>query len=500
MTPPTAGHRDGSSPGRSSVGRTAPLDQPQPKRPFVDREQEVALIESKLLSGGVEGKQIRAGLVCFWGAFGMGKTWLLRELERVFAYPWPRESSHPAAAARLDLSQKRSPALWPQNGFEHERLIRQLWKQLADQLNESLPEEQAASLEDRALSFVNQVTSWAVEKCTSVILLDTVDDLIDNDPGAFTWLERHVVEPLAITNRVIFVFSSRGVINKWGPLQVRRRIHSHKLIGFDEKMAAKAVRAGEQVGRYLVRHTYGHPLASERLASKIEKKLGLALEECGNIELSADEALLDSVLEEVIAEVLSALDGSLHDQALAVSILRWVNIESLRRVSEKTGLEPEGLGDGHYLDQVIGEMQAHHLLNWSSNRNCWVMDPVLRCLMAHSLEIRDPGQFVKTHQAAYDYYTSQLQKYPAYLEDYVPELAFHLGWLLKYGDSDAARAKFTAWWKKFPPAANPPQPERWEKLLVVLEQDDESRENLPETIQQLLTAKSAQYATVTKGE
>ena len=49
---------------------------PDCERKFVNRAVEIQVIQDKL-DAGIQGGNIRAGIVCFWGAFGLGKSWLL---------------------------------------------------------------------------------------------------------------------------------------------------------------------------------------------------------------------------------------------------------------------------------------------------------------------------------------------------------------------------------------------------------------------------------------
>ena len=87
-----------------------PLRSPEPGRPFVNRERELKLVQDKL-DIGIQGKPMSAGVICFWGAFGMGKSWLLLELERRHRHAGSyAPGSRPPIAARLDLNRAILPA------------------------------------------------------------------------------------------------------------------------------------------------------------------------------------------------------------------------------------------------------------------------------------------------------------------------------------------------------------------------------------------------------
>lgn len=475
-----------------------PITSPRPGRPFVDREAEFQVVAAKLNQEALKGKPIRAGVICFWGAFGMGKSWLLKELEAKLNDQDQTKSSHPAVAVRLDLRQDATSIFWSRGGFEREKLISDLWRQFADILGAAGPDDSSASVDEMAHTFVDWLTGWAVTARTPVILLDTVDDLIKGDPSSFAWLESHLIEPLAITDRVVFVLTSRGVIKNWKSFHIKRRIHIHKITGFTAKFAGEAVDAGEEAGRFLYRYTFGHPFANERLAFYLKEKLNLNLGDIAGQTLSLGEPAIKQILGPISKEILRVLPESLLEVGQAVSVLRWVSVESLRWLCERMGYEHPGLGDAYYLDQVIGVLQAHHLLYWNSARNCYDMDPVLRRLLAYAWKENAPGLCDRAHRAAYDFHLDHLNQYPAYLKDYAPELLFHLVALVEKPDGQYLIEDYTKWWAAFPPVGDMPPTERWKELLAALQQDQELRETVPHEFYQALLERAARYSSQTQ--
>ena len=462
----------------NTTWRPCPRRSPEPGRPFVNRDRELKLIQDKL-DVGIQGKPMPSAVTCFWGAFGMGKSWLLNELENLHGRVDPqRLGSHPTVAARLDLNRESWPALWRDDRLNREQVIRELWKQLASQLGTNVPELERTSADEWANVFVNKVTAWSAHSVTPLIMLDTVDDLTRLDEQTFFWLEQHLVEPLVLTDRVLFVFTSRGEMRRWRRFQVRRRIDSHRLAAFDAETAGKEVKASSAIGEALYRHAFGHPLVTECLGTALENR-GVALQGPEGAEQLIEPALARTILGQVVAEILRPVPEQPGKLARPTSVLRWVSAEPLRSLAENLQLVEPGRGEAYYLDDLIGELQAHHLLYWNSDRNSYEFDPVLRQLLAYSLALDEPGLFREAHRAAFGFHRDHLGAYPQYLARYVPELAYHRATLDRCEPLERQTPTFQAWWEQFLSEKAPANPEPWTELAQALEQDDELKEILP---------------------
>lgn len=454
---------------------------PEPGRPFVDRGPELKLVRDRL-EDGIQGKQMPSAVICFWGAFGMGKSWLLLELERRHKLAHPRTlGSHPTVTARLDLNRevpsKDRPALWRNGQLDRVGLIREIWRQLAGQLGADVPDRERAGADEWADAFVSWVTEWAARSATPILMLDTVDDLLLHDQEAFFWVERQVVERMAITDRVLLVFTGRGELRRWRRFQVRRRVQLHRLSAFDERYAGQAVGASPLVSAALYRRTYGHPLVTERLGTALEEK-GVNLQVGDRIEQFLEPSLVQSILQEAVAEILKTVPELPAKLGKYASILRWVSVEPLRFLAEGLGLISPEHGDGYYLDR-IAELQAHHLLYWNSASNSYEPDPVLRRLLARHLELEEPERFRAAHVAAFAFHRNHLSEYPAYLTRYVPELAYHRALLDLYEPLDSPPPTVRAWWEEFLTEKAPANPQTWAELAQALRRDQELQEVLP---------------------
>jgi len=484
----------------NSDSRLKPRRTPEPGRRFVNRETELQLVQNKL-DLGIQGKPMPSVVMCFWGAFGMGKSWLLLELTERHKRADPQvrgSSSYPTVAARLDLNREISPALWQDTGLNREQMIRELWKQLACQLGAEVPDLGRASADEWAEAFVNEVTKWSTRSATPLIMLDTVDDLVKLDEPTFFWLEQHIVERLTITDRVLFIFTSRGELRRWKRFQVRRRIDSHRLTAFDAETAGKEIKASTAMSEALYHRAFGHPLITDFLGTALERH-GVCLQELERVEQLIEPPLVQTILGKVIGEILKDMPEQSAELAKPASALRWVSVEPLRALAETLGLVEPGHGDAYYLDNLIGELQTHHLLYWNGDRNSYEFDPTLRRLLAHFLELDAPALFCEAHRAAFDFHNSHLNEYPQYLDRYVPELAYHRAVLERCERLAQQLPTIQAWWERFLSEKAPPTPEPWAELAQALEQDEELKEILPGEDYQRLRSEAQRRAVKQEG-
>jgi hypothetical protein len=457
---------------------------PEPNRPFVNRADELQLIQKKIEEGS-SGDPMPLVITCFWGAFGMGKSWLLLEMERRYHQS---DVNNPAVrsviTARIDLSVERNPALWVEKRLDRENLIRELWKQLATQKNVTIPELKGMAPEHWSDNFVTAVTAWSSAN-TPLIMLDTMDDLLRLDEQAFFWLEQNVIERLTLTGRILFVFTSRGELRQWKRFQVRRQIDSRRLSAFDEKTAGKAVGADHFVSEKLYQHSFGHPLVTDWLGTVIEDR-GFHLKKAEYDSAIIDSSWVQQVLKEVVSEILGPIETIDHKLIMCISVLRWTSIESLRFISEKLELVTHGRADAYY-SGLITQLQENHLLYWNGSRKSYEFDPVLRRLMSHFLEIDKPEQFQLSHLAAFEFHRTHLDTKPDYLARYVPELAYHRKILDQFEPMKPELPKMQEWWAEFLNQKAPSvDPEPWNELLATLKQDDELRRLSPAEYDRLL--------------
>jgi len=455
------------------IQKFTPRKSPEPNRPFVNRVSELNLIQTKV-NTALRGDPVHLAITCFWGPFGMGKSWLMRELERRYQFSGLREAggSKPTVTARLDLNQKASPTLWEGHELIKENLIRQLWKQIADQINVASPNLEQASPEEWTSEFIAQATTWSSDYII-LIMLDTVDDLIKNNESSFFWLEQSLIERLILTGKVLLVFTSRGELRTWKRFQVRQRVETHRLTAFDAETAGKEINSNSQdTSQLIFEHAFGHPLVTDYVSRLLQNDEHTTLITGSNSE-NIDIAAVREVLQAVVTEIFNPLEEPIAKVAKYISILRWVSAESLRSLIEKLDASQLGRGDVYFLDQ-IASLQSNHLLYWNSSQKNYELDTVLRHIITHFLEIDDLHLFGLANSYAFTFHLEHLEKYPQYLARYIPELVFHRALLKRCTLLDSQPITFQKWWETFlATKSSEVSTDAWKELLVRLKNDDE---------------------------
>ena len=455
----------------TSTPRLQPCRAPAPGRPFVNRKKELSFIEEKLRPGR-RGERMAMSVTCFWGASGIGKSWLLGEIERLC---YRNESQitvpRPTISARLDLDRAVGGALWENEALDVALIVYELWRQLAHQLGAKAPEIGESTLEDYAVHFVEQVTAWLAQ-ATPVILLDTMDSVVQDDENAFFWLEEHLIEPLALTDRVLFVIGGRGELRRWRRFQVRRRIDVFPLPPFDVETAGMEIKANPDASRALYRHAFGHPLATEYLGRILEQQgLDLSVATEQDVEAMLRPELVKMALRAATDQILEKAPEIVAQAARHACALRWVNVEPLRAIVQALGLAATDRGDVYYLD-LIGQLQAHHLLYWNVENASYEFAATLRHLLTHGLELDNPQSFAAAHLAAYNYHRQHVETFPQYLGRYVPEVAYHGSVLANHEMLPTDIPTFASWWENFLADA-PDDLEPWDELKLAIEGDAE---------------------------
>lgn len=471
--------------------RLQPRRNPDPLFPFRDRDSEKEIIRAKL-------KQIAQGepgalpVLCFWGAAGTGKSWLLLELERLYRRDGPESSdfSPPTIAARLDMDRAIPSSLWRDGRLERARLLQELWRQLAQQIGATVPDIAELSLEAQADTVVRQITVW-LDGFTPVILLDTLDDLVRDDEESFFWLEEHLIERLALTDRVLLVFAGRGELRRWRRFQVRRRVDLYPLVSFDPLTAGQAVGAGPQVSSLLYRHAFGHPLATRYLAELLQvHHMDLQAASVEEVAQALTPSLLQVILRQTTDHILAKAPQAILSLVRPAAVLRWINVEPLRHLAEAVGRDvlgwdPVEKSEAHYLE-LLGQLQSSYLVYWDIGKGAYVFPWATRGLLAHDLKLNKPQLFQKAHAAAYGFHRGHVEGFPAYLTHYLPEAAYHWGVLRKLVPPPSV-IDFSGWWRSVIGQRRLRETEVLAELKEVIETDAELQEVWPEAPEVILS-------------
>lgn len=431
--------------------KTQPLvrqRKPSPDFLLVNRKPEQALIQEKL-DDGQSGEPMPQAVVCFWGAHGMGKSWLMRKLAERWRMPTPApwRLKRPASAAYLDVAFTDAP-IWLRDGestallgdtLDARGLLAELWRQLREQ--SGVPDDiclNDPTDDDWADAFVERVCALAVSAVTPVILLDSVDELVERDLPAFRWLEERVLERLALTDRVLIVLASRGrptYVRRW---QLRRRIEAVQLLAFDEQAAVAQARAAGNLAREIFGYSYGYPLATDFLVEMARRGEGRLDEE-------GLRTALVATVDEILAEVPNVEE---RRAVLVLSALRRVEAPAMFAVL-KAASSPLGRGGEQAMNDLIERLLRLRLLYWDGERKSYGFDATVRQVLGEWLKLAEPATYERVHAAAAAFYAGDEQQAAPPIWS-APELVYYTmqsGSQTPVKDVAASLRRYLAGWK-----------------------------------------------------
>ncbi len=391
---------------------------------------------SNYIDRGLEGKPLPYSVLEYYGAPGVGKTWLLKRAE-VEAKERPRGKKGRIAVYFIDLEesvfQKKGERLTSpdekRTGEYQERFRKELSGQLRS--TEVLPLSQV----------VNQVGETK-DKIFYIFILDTAEYLA-YVPQFHRWLERELVLPLARTDRVFFLLGSRYKL-RWREFSVRYRLQQKEVKGFtpDEirslagKYGVDDRRREELVERIYHDYTWGHAMATAGILGSVAKK---------GPQVSPSD--LNEIAAKRLGDVIDGFMGSLFlfpgevnmtqlCQYLSVgSILRVFTEGTLFRLRKSFYESQNGDIEIFLLEKpapgfqdIFDNLRQTTLITWSNEWGGYIVDQTTRYVLASWLRLKNPEEFYRRHAIAKDYYGWQLDQAPLNLPRAAVEYLYHSAW------------------------------------------------------------------------
>jgi hypothetical protein len=190
----------------------------------------------------------------------------------------------------------------------------------------------------------------------------------------------------------------------------------------------------------------------------------------------------------------------------AVCILRSFILTPLRHFT--VGFidgEYEEKPGGFYLD-AIRDMQETTLVQWSSAAGGYMLDPVVRKIMAKNLLMTDRDEFRRRHQEAVRLYDRWIEQYPRNAVGYLIERTFHRYWALQVteGERQITRALVAEFDRILAQVGEEPDvqwdlPDMAVALSEELVQDEELAELLPADAYKRLVQRAEQFREALRG-
>jgi len=353
---------------------------------------------------------------------GQGKSWLLAHLRDKFRRA-------PQAVSSSSLYRPSLSALIDLRTFPDREHSLALLQALASQLREQLDEATAGELPILSSGERVEATAEALGKYlrglggsrVPVLLFDTADQA---DEEFLDWIENHLIYQAIRDDSVVFVLAGRTRL-RWKKFEVRRRVEPGELPPFDRPQTGEQIERlrGEEppdgVTTALWNYSFGHPLTTRVIYDTLCRL-------SPDAPLDAVETRETDVAQEVYGLIenhfLSVVAQSeLRELIWDTCVLRKFNVAHLRTFA---GDEGATRSEASYLN-VIRHLVASTLVRWSSEDGGYVLDPVVRQILARNLQMREPGQYLGQHMTAAAMYERWIQEYPRNAGDFLIEWMVH---------------------------------------------------------------------------
>jgi len=415
---------------------------------FANRASEKELTQRKIREA--QTGPILRPLLEFYGVIGIGKTWLLEHLREVYRYgsEASRSLARPTLTAMVDLGSYSTLA---QYYFLLQRLVNQLLEQLGKEAasyasdGQYFQRERALSLRQRteAAGIFAELINKLAERSTPILIFDTTEQA---DEKLLDWLEEEIIYPTIRTDRVVYIFSGRRPL-RWKKFEVRRRVEPHEVCPFGRGMMIEQFRplAAEAIAAPIYDYSFGHPLASREIfktLQELSRQQGLTLD-TGRVKDWEEDIRLTVDNRVIEYRFLRDVPERLKPLLRTICVLRQFNANPLRRFASEF-LQTDEAGEAYadkpgifYLD-VIRDMVDTTLVYWSKAYGGYVLDPVVRKIMAKNLLMRDKAAYIARHSLAQSIYDGWIEQYPRNSGGFLIERTYHLACLLQAKGIDKA--------------------------------------------------------------
>ena len=400
---------------------------PYDKSSFVDRLRELEIVQGKVKQIQDE-EGILDPLVNFWGVSKLGKTWLLRFLYDRYHYSANSSfSNKPTFALFASLTEITAPFLTSLVINLAADTLAQLSTTISTELRQHLSSAQQTGDVDELVHVLQKVST----KFVPIILLDDAEAVSQE---RWLELEQHLLEPLLLSGRVLFVVAGRRPRPQWHRFEVRRRVMETKEthLGIFPKSSVEKLLRNRHYNIPLdlfFPYTAGSPhlvdvLGQLLIHQRRHKKLA------DQIWLQQQNELLRPVLVAYQQYLLKEVPADLHNFLQAVAPLRSYRLEALRFMIE----EPNGAvaSDGHYMRKLRELDQKTTIVWWSREHKAYITDDIVRRVVNYKQLLVDRAAYERQHQRAIDMYWRWARKYSETSEDFLIEIWFHAACLYQF--------------------------------------------------------------------
>lgn len=491
------------------------LSHPYQSLEFTNRQRILDIVSEQIEAG--RSGLIHQPVILAWGVSGLGKSWLLRHIERLYASSSlmlkRKRIRKGTVTALVDFHNFASGPDWLSTMFS--TLVTDLTShtsqakgedntELITSLNTTI---NAFSRGNETRDAVAEVFITYVRKLTDtfipILLFDTVESLEESDLDTFLWLEKHLIGPIVREDKAIVILACRHELQRLRQFEVRRRIKKLPLESFgdietESQMEAAQVREFKQVAFVVHQFTSGLPLANWYLHSRLDglRKPG---EQFDKKFVDARKKDIAALLLEIEEWLLRASPEPKTSKLLRlVSTLRRFHIRSLQLILSDLEGDSSLLQhpDSDFQDMIVA-MLATNLVRWSSPHGGYILDPTVRNILNRRLLLQDPELYRDRQTSAVKLYTNWINEIPKNCGRFVIEATFHIS-----SRSEASDLSKDLLWHEIEELLNKSLKVEFFELdganffLEELKNDDELRVMLPELYPKLLERAEAFHAEV----
>jgi hypothetical protein len=386
-------------------------------RQFANREEELQAVEQRV-SALIQGAEVKECILNLHGVPGIGKTALFAELESIY------RALEQIVMVALSLAGLMADAQANDLLSAKQRFLRCFLEQLPEPTRQIARQELDQAAADGALTEAQLNTTLAL--CASALrdidrpLLLLIDTWEDAPEAVFSWVERTLLLPLVQHNRCICVLGSQSEL-RWRQFDVRRRARPYPLQALNMSATQKQTQteADAELGRLIFRISADHPYASEIVFREL--KAGAPR----NVWLKDHaSAVAELVVNKLHGRVRGTISPELQVILEVIALFREFDVNTLRNVVAQFVPELQNRSQSSLL-LSIKQLLETQFVTWNDAIRAYQLDPTIRKIFAHAVELKDIERFLEIHAAAAKYYEGLIRDVPGNRNVYLVEFYYH---------------------------------------------------------------------------
>lgn len=399
---------------------------------FVNRVREERFIKDKV-DDIVNNDSTRVPIINFWGAGGIGKTWILERVSEQYSRSHqspPPQGAAPTLTIRYTFqkdsqSHKESE---PQS-TSPKAIARTLVDQLLAALGGSATDKEQKLLkkahDQGDLLLLAKALNLLKDRFLPIVMLDNAEVV----PTA-EWqqiLEITFIQPLSESGKIIVLIAGRRRIPRWRRFDVRRRTEDSsrtQVRAFDKDEVQQHIKQRHYPidPELLYRYTAGNPSLIDAIGKLAQKSMEQVITD--DAWFKDNQEPIGKILENYEERLLANVPYRLKPYLQMVAALRFYRLEALLYMKSK---RERGIQQpvGHYLNVLNQLDRQTEVVWWQRGHKAFVTDDMVRRVMNIRLLLTDEECFKEQHTQALTMYAEWIGENPESSEDFIIEMWYH---------------------------------------------------------------------------